>query len=256
MTAREAEPPPVRITPVLEDRPGESATFTPGGWLRRALSGTRRWTAVMQSTGLLVTRRVLSEPVGYATIVVVEARSSALATTVCIARREGELRLGGLRRQDAAALMAVLRGQVAKAVEAELRAMAPGIDALGERARRFLSRECYIATSELTAWRQTWVTAPTADSLARFGQLRCHPYLDSSPTPSTWLGAHDLLEELVGAPDRALAKRNQVFVGKELTRCEALFDTVESRRLIWKSLSSGARAGSAAEVRKQRRSSP
>jgi hypothetical protein len=33
-------------------------------------------------------------------------------------------------------------------------------------------------------------------------------------------------------------------------------DVFESNRLIWKSLSSGARAGSAAEVRKQRRSSP
>jgi DNA helicase-4 len=231
VTAGEAEPPPVRITPVLEDRPGESATFTPGGWLRRALSGARRWTAEMQSTGLLVTHRGLSEPVGYATIVAVEARTSALATTVCIARREGELRLGGLRRHDAVALVAVLRGQVAKAVEGELSAMVPGIDALGERARRFLSRECYIATSELTAWRQTWVTAPTADTLARFGQLRRHPYLDSSRTPSTCLGAHDLLEGLVSAPDRVLAQRNQAFVDRELTRRDALFDTVESRPL-------------------------
>src|SRR5487761_1298956 len=33
-------------------------------------------------------------------------------------------------------------------------------------------------------------------------------------------------------------------------------EAVAQKRLIWKSLSSGARAGSAAEVRKQRRSSP
>jgi DNA helicase-4 len=185
----------------------------------------------MQSTGLLVTYRGLSEPVGYATIVAVEARTSALATTVCIAHGEGELRLGGLRRQDAAALVAELRRHVAKAVEAELVAMAPSIDALGERARRFLARECYIATSELTAWRQTWVTAPTADSLARFGQLRRHPYLDSSRLPSTYLGAYDLLDGLVGAPDRVLAQRNQAFVDSELTRRKALFDNVESRPL-------------------------
>jgi DNA helicase-4 len=185
----------------------------------------------VQTTGLVVTRRSLNERIAYATIVTVEPRTSALGATVCIAHGQGELRLGGLRRQDAAALVAVLRGHVAKAVEAEIRAMATGIDALGERARRFLGRECYIATSELTAWRQTWVVEPTADTLARFGQLRRHPYLDSSRMPSTFFGAHDLLERLVGAPDRVLAQRNEAFVDGELTRRKALFDTVESRPL-------------------------